>query len=147
MSNSMETKIRQLKKRFALCKTPEETYSTIITLGRELPSLPPEEKVEENQVYGCQSTVYLSTKRNEDRLFFSANADALISAGLAHLLVTIYSGEEAETILTSPPTYLEELGIPGALSPSRANGLYSMHLRMKQEALQATVLLSNLSKD
>ena len=67
---------------------------------------------------------------------FEAEADALISAGLAALLTQVYSGETPETILKCPPTYLDEIGISASLTPNRANGLYSIHLRMKQEALK-----------
>lgn len=98
--------------------------------------LAPEYKTPENIVKGCQSTVYLHSYREGDKIFFETEADALISAGLAALLVMVYSGETAETILKCPPTFLDELGITASLTPSRANGLHSMHLRMKQDALK-----------
>ena len=71
---------------------------------------------------------------------FRAESDALISAGLAVLLVRVYDGETPETMLKCPPTYLEELGIPGSLSPGRAVGLVSLHRRMQQEAVRLLTL-------
>jgi len=125
----------QLKKIFDDCKTPDERYLKIMELGKKMPKLDPVFKIEANIVKGCQSTMYMRTYSENGKLFFQTDSDALISLGLAALLVYIYSGEIPETILKCPPKCLEELGISALLSPSRANGLYSIHLRMKQEAL------------
>lgn len=139
MYESCLAKQNELKKLFVHCKTKEERYQQIIQLGKELPSLPDPYKTEENRVRGCQSQMYLYTNSSEGKIVFQGSSDALISQGLAALLIRIYSGESPETILKCPPNFLEELGIPASLSPNRANGLYSLHLRMKQEALKRLV--------
>lgn len=129
-------KQEQVKQAFALCTDKESKYLKIIELGKALPPLPEQEKRPENKVSGCQSTMYLATHFDKGLITFAATSDALISAGLAALLLAVYSGEAPETILMCPPTYLEELHISESLSPNRANGLYSIHLRMKQDALK-----------
>ncbi len=126
----------KVKALFASCDSEESKYKKIIELGRGLGHLSTGEKCEENLVKGCQSRMYLFSKMKDGLLFFEAESDALISAGLAYLLIEVYSGEKPEIILTTPPTYLEELGIGDSLTPNRASGLYSIHLRMKQEALK-----------
>jgi cysteine desulfuration protein SufE len=68
-------------------------------------------------------------------VYFEAEADSLISSGLAALLIRVYSGEAPETILKCPADYLLELGINASLTMNRANGLASMHLHMKRAAL------------
>lgn len=136
---TLEEKIATLKARFAACPSQDDRYQLLMDLGKELPKYPAEEKKDEHLVRGCQSRTYLLMKREGDVLHFSACSDALLSAGLVALLVGVYSGEKAETILRSSPTFLTELGIAQSLSMSRANGLQSMHLRMKQLAL-STVL-------
>lgn len=141
--SSYERNVQKIRERFSRCRNQEEIYGEIISLGREMPPFPSGERKRENLVHGCQSSVYLMTKLEEGRLSFLAEADALISAGLAALLIQAFSGESPETLLSTPPRFLEELGIPAALSPHRANGLFSIHLRMKQEALQACVLPTN----
>jgi len=125
-----------IKALFEKCSTEELKYQKIIELGRLSQSLPATEKTPENVVKGCQSIMYLSSHYKDNQVVFVAESDALISAGLAEILVQVYSGESPETILKCPPTYLEELGIGASLTPSRANGLYSIHLRMKQDALK-----------
>lgn len=139
---TVEEKIDSLKKRFAACPSQEDRYQLLIDLGRELPKFAAEDKKDEHLVRGCQSRTYLIVKREGSLLHFSACSDALLSAGLVALLVGVYSGEAAEIILKSSPTFLTELGIAESLSMNRANGLQSMHLRMKQLALD-TVLGKN----
>lgn len=129
-------KQNQIRALFAACKTEEEKYQKIIELGRGQPPLDPRYKVKENRVQGCQSKMYLHTRLEGERVLFEGESDALISSGLGAILIQVYSGETAETILKCPPSYLEDLGISASLTPSRANGLYSIHLRMKQEALK-----------
>lgn len=121
---------------FSSCLTAEDRYHRIIQMGRELKPLAIERRLPENRVVGCQSLTYLESAYRDGLVYFSASSDALISAGLAALLIHVYSGESPEAILKCPPDFLNELGISASLTPNRANGLYSMHLRMKQEALK-----------
>ena len=129
-------KVNTIKNAFLSCKTVEEKYEKIIDLGRQISPYPAQYKTEGYLVSGCQSRVYLYSYFENGNTYFTVDSDALISSGLAALLLAAYNGETPEMILKEPPTFLEELGIPSALSPNRANGLYSMHLRMKQEALK-----------
>ncbi|MCB1108986.1 MAG: SufE family protein [Chlamydiia bacterium] len=119
--------------------TRETKYHTIIELGKSLPPFLPEEQIEDNRVLGCQSQMYLSSTYTDGLVHFKAHSDALISAGLAALLLSIYDMEAPETILKCPPTILQELGIPSIVSPSRANGLLSLYTKMQQFALKYLV--------
>lgn len=121
--------------RFGGCTNDQERYAMIIQLGRSLPAMTAELLTEKNLVSGCQSQTYLHTKAIKGQLHFEAQSDALISAGLAALLLFVYSGENAETLLTCPPDFLKSLELTRYLTPSRSNGLYSVHLRMKRDAM------------
>jgi cysteine desulfuration protein SufE len=136
MFSSCLLKQREVKTLFNACLSEEKKYEKIIELGRQLPLLDAAYQIPENIVKGCQSTMYLRSFMQEGKVFFQAQSDALISAGLAAILMLVYSGETPETILKCSPDYLEELGINASLTPNRANGLYSIHLRMKQDALK-----------
>jgi cysteine desulfuration protein SufE len=129
-------KQEEIKKIFSTNKESDEKYHKIIELGRLLPKMDGIFKTEENIVKGCQSVMYLRSHLNDGKLAFEADSDALISLGLAAILIFIYSDETPETVLKCPPNCLEELGLSSALSPNRANGLYSIHLKMKQDALR-----------
>jgi cysteine desulfuration protein SufE len=134
-TSCLEKELR-LKEIFSDCHDPEAKYLKIMELGRQQPRLDAHHKISSNVVKGCQSTVYLHSYLDEELIVFAAESDALISSGLAAILIKVYSGESPETILKHPPHYIEELGIGASLTPSRANGLYSIHLRMKQDALK-----------
>jgi cysteine desulfuration protein SufE len=139
MHESCLKKQNAVKELFTSCGSEELKYQKLIEIGRQLPKLPASDKKPENLVTGCQSTMFLTSRLENGGVIFSVESDALVSAGLAALLVLAYNGETPETILKCPPSFLEELGVSASLTPSRANGLYSIHLRMKQDALQLLV--------
>ena len=114
----------------------QERYEAIIALGKKLPKLPVELKTDENLVKGCQSRTYICSTFDGITMHIKGESDALISSGLLHLLLKAYDGEAPETILKCPPAFIEALNLAASLSPNRANGLYSMHLRLKQDALK-----------
>ncbi len=139
MFDSCLEKQRKIKDFFLSCASEEARYEKIIEMGRQQVPLAVSYKTPENLVKGCQSQLYLHSYWSDDKIIFEAESDALISSGLAMLLTQVYSGESPETILKCAPNYLDEIGISTSLTPNRANGLYSMHLRMKQDALKMLV--------
>src|SRR5262249_48066535 len=132
---NFEKKCERLKKKFAPL-SPTERYAALIELGRKLPPYPDFLKTPDRLVPGCQSALYLSTTSIDNKLYFAVHSEALISSGLAALLSEVYSNETAQTILTCPPTFINDLGLTASLSPTRSNGLAHIHLRLKQEALK-----------
>lgn len=132
----------QVKNLFQSVSSPEEKYQKIIELGRQLPPMDAQYKIPENIVKGCQSIVYLYSSCSNGKIYFSASSDALISAGLAALLIKAYSGLAPDVILKEKPLFLEELHIYSSLSPSRSNGLANMYLRMQKDALKYLIITS-----
>lgn len=147
MFESCLQKQKEITALFNACASEELRYEKIIELGHQQTRLSVADKTPENLVSGCQSNMYLTSTLENDCVIFHAESDALISAGLAIILIKVYGGETPETILKCPPTFLEELGICGSLTPSRANGLYSIHLRMKQDALKHYMKQTSRSGD
>lgn len=146
MFESCLKKQQIVKEIFEACPTEEAKYQKIIEFGRQLKRLEDQYKIPQNIVKGCQSIMYLRSQLSPDGMIFEADSDALISLGLAALLIKVYNHESPETILKCPPTYIEELGISASLTPNRANGLYSIHLRMKQDALRLLIERENQKK-
>jgi cysteine desulfuration protein SufE len=138
MDKTFEKNVAAIEKLFAPLDQ-EARHALLIDLGRKLPAFPLHLKTPENLVRGCQSALYLHARLEGNQLFFSATSDALISQGLAALLLLAYSGLSPETILTHPPTFLTSLNLSASLSPSRSNGLSSIHLKMRQEALRSLI--------
>jgi len=137
MTSSFQEKETKLIHIFSLCQTEEAKYMQIMEMGKELESFPEEQKTDAAKIEGCQSTMYIQFQNEDGKLFFSIDSEALISKGLGALLLFVYNGETAETILKQPPEFLQKLGIHASLTPGRSNGLSSIHLRMKQEALNS----------
>lgn len=130
-----DEKIDFIKKRFQSFQSPTDKYNLLMDLGKKLPSIDPKHKTEKSLVKGCQSQLFLHAEVRENKVFFSASSDALISSGLAALLIFIYNGETIETILSNPPNFLQDLGIYTSLSPNRSNGLANIYLKMKLLAI------------
>jgi cysteine desulfuration protein SufE len=145
MTLSLEEKIAAVKKLFPATATPEERYAVLMEMGRRLSPLSSEHKTEENRVSGCQSLLYLHTRIENGKIFFEAASDALISAGLAAILLFVYNGEAPETLLKHSPTFLSETRIAASLSPNRSNGLSNIHLKMKQKALKVLAFAPSLN--
>jgi cysteine desulfuration protein SufE len=142
-----EQKHETILKKFSSSADPKQDYEIIIELGRTMPPISHSLKTKENLVSGCQSEVYLSAQiDNEGKIYYEIGSEALISSGLAALLMLVYQGEPAELILLCPPLFISELGLAKSLSPGRAGGLASIYARMKQEATRL-YLQKNTTKD
>jgi len=119
-------RINALVKEFTAFKDWEDRYKHLIELGKRLPPMNEVHRVEGNKVKGCQSQVWLFAELRGDKIYFEADSDASIVKGIVALLVTVYSGSTPDEILTTKPTFLEDLGLREHLSMSRANGLNAM---------------------
>lgn len=120
----------------------EERYKHLIDLGKKMPAMNEANKVPENIVKGCQSQVWIHADLVDGRIFFQADSDASIVKGIIALLVGVYSGSTPDQILTTKPTFLEDIGLREHLSMSRANGLNSM---MKQISFFAMAYKAKLA--
>ena len=103
-----------------------DKYEYLIELGKNLAVFPEENKTEDKLIKGCQSRVWLDCEVKDDRLYFTADSDAIITKGIISLLVGIYSGRTASEIANDDFSFVDEIGLKENLSPTRANGLASM---------------------
>ncbi len=115
----------------------EDRFKRIIALARDLPPMPDELKTDGNKVRGCSSSVWLHAERDGDRVTYLADSDAVMVRGLVALLLKVYSGQRAEEILATQPTFIERIGLNQNLSPNRANGLTAMVTVIRKQALEA----------
>ncbi len=109
-------------------------YEEIIIWGKKLPRFNEASRIDSNIIQGCQSLLYLETVYRDQKLFFNVDSSALISKGLAAILIFIYSGELASSIIETPPLFFNDLGLYHLLSVGRANGLSSLWSEMKRAA-------------
>ncbi len=103
-----------------------DRYEFIIELGRKLPPYPPAWQDETHRVQGCQSQVWLASETRGGKLWFAGASDAAIVSGLVALVLRVFSGRDREEILATPAKFLHDLGLIGALSTNRGNGVAAM---------------------
>lgn len=123
---SIKEKEEQVIEDFAIYDEWLDKYEYIIELGKNLGDYPQEKKTDEHLIKGCQSRVWLDARKEDDRIYFTADSDAIITKGIISLLISIYSGATAAEILESDFSVVEKIGLRENLSPTRANGLVSM---------------------
>jgi len=139
----IEEKIKNLKNDFQILPTWEEKYEKLIELGKKWPGLSEDLRIEDLKVKGCQSQVWIKAEMTADkRIIFRGDSDALIVRGLVAIVLSIYSNETPQTILSTDPVFLKEMGFDSGLSPSRSNGLFSMIKQVKYYATAFQYLLS-----
>lgn len=132
----IETELGDLTEEFDLLGDWEERYRYVIDLGKSLEPLDEDERVEANKVRGCASQVWMvSAPQPDGTLVFRGDSDAHIVRGLVAVLMRLYSGRSPKVILDFDiRAALDGLGLSGALSAQRSNGLASMVARIRADA-------------
>jgi cysteine desulfuration protein SufE len=133
--NTMKETEEELIQEFEMFDDWMDKYNYIIELGKELPMIDPQYKTEEYLISGCQSQVWLHPEMKDDKLFFTADSDAIITKGIVNLLIRVLSGHTPQEILDNDLSYLDVIGLKNHLSPTRSNGLASMIKQIKLYAL------------
>lgn len=127
---------------FALFDDWEQRHDYMIDLGKKVPPLPKEMKIEPHRVHGCQSTVYMVGRKKpgtDDIVELAAESDAFIVNGLIAILLSVYSGQRASEILAfDVEAFFAKLGLTHHLSMGRRNGLAGMVSRVRILAAKLT---------
>lgn len=136
MSATMNDELDDLEAEFEMLGDWEERYRHVIDLGRDLAPLSDTERSDQNKVRGCASQVWLVTETTGGtHLTFRGDSDAHIVRGLVALVLRLYSSRTAQDILAfDAQKAFDRLGLSGALSSQRSNGLRSMVERIRRDA-------------
>jgi cysteine desulfuration protein SufE len=116
-----------------------ERYEYLIELGKSLPLIDDQYKIEENIIKGCQSKVWLYSKMNDSKINFTADSDAILTKGLVALLLRVFTNQTPKDILAADTVFIDKIGLKEHLSPTRANGLVSMLKQIKLYAIAQQV--------
>jgi cysteine desulfuration protein SufE len=120
---------------FSMFEDWMQRYEYMIELGKSLPLIAPEYKVDDYLIKGCQSKVWVFAELENDDLKFTADSDAIITKGIIALLIRVFSGQKPQDILDAELSFIDEIGLKEHLSPTRANGLVSMIRQIKLYAV------------
>lgn len=126
---------KEIIEEFAVYDDWMDKYAYLIEIGNGLPVMDEQHKTDDNLIKGCQSRVWFYPEMRDGKLYFTADSDAIITKGIAALLIRVFSGQQPEEIVRADLKFIEEIGLTQHLSPTRSNGLLSMLKQIKMYAL------------
>lgn len=112
-----------------------DKYAYLIEIGTGLEGMDDACRTEENLIKGCQSRVWFHAEMRNGLLYFTADSDAIITKGIAGLLIRVFSGQKPQDIVQADLHFIDEIGLTQHLSPTRSNGLLSMVKQIKMYAI------------
>lgn len=112
-----------------------QRYEYIIELGKTLPQIDEKFKTDNNLISGCQSKVWLHAQKQDQKIQFTADSDAILTKGIVAILIRTFSNQTPANILAANLDFIDQIGLKEHLSPTRANGLVSMIKQIKMYAL------------
>ncbi|WP_176083436.1 SufE family protein [Martelella sp. HB161492] len=134
----MSAELDSILEDFSFLDDWEDRYRYVIELGKALPDLPEDEKIEANKVHGCASQVWLVMENeagDDPVMHLRGDSDAFIVRGLVAIVLAVYSGHKASEIAkTDAIDILRRIGLVENLSAQRANGLNAMVTRIREMA-------------
>jgi cysteine desulfuration protein SufE len=119
-----------LRRRFLISKDDCTQIEGFLISGKDT------ERSDQNKVRGCASQVWLVTETTDAaQLTFRGDSDAHIVRGLVALVLRLYCRRTAQDILAfDAQKAFDRLGLSGALSSQRSNGLRAMVERIRRDA-------------
>jgi len=112
---SIQDAATDIREEFDFLDDWEERYAHIIDLGKANTGLAAHERTEETRVRGCASQVWLVSEHGDN--------NTLILRAAANEISSFDANE-----------FLQEIGVSGALTAQRSNGLASMLARIQSDA-------------
>ena len=88
-----------------------ERYEYIIELGKSLPIINDDYKLEENLIKGCQSKVWLYSELENDTIKYTADSDAILTKGIVALLLRVFSEQKPKDILAAETGFIDDIGL------------------------------------
>ena len=112
-----------------------QKYEYLIDLRKELTPIEEKYKIEDNLIKGSQSRVWLHAEKQDDKIIYTADSDAIMTKGIIAILINVLSNQKASAIIRADLSFIDAIGLKEQLSATRANGLVSMIKKMKLYAL------------
>jgi cysteine desulfuration protein SufE len=132
---SIKERQEEVIEEFSLFDDWMDKYEHLISLGKELPLIEEDKKLDKNLIKGCQSRVWLDAQLQDGKVFYYADSDAIITKGIIGLMIRVLNGQNPKEIAEEELYFIDQIGLKEHLSPTRSNGLVSMVKQMKMYAL------------
>ena len=128
----------EIVEEFSLFEDWMQRYEYMIELGKAIELIDTSKKIDSNLIKGCQSKLWLHAELKNNKLIFKADSEAIITKGIAAVLLRVFSNQTPKDILNANLDFVDKIGLKEHLSPTRANGLISMIKQIKYYALAYT---------
>ncbi|MEA3277884.1 MAG: SufE family protein [Pseudomonadota bacterium] len=116
----------------------DQRYHYLVEMGEQMPPLSDADRLEENLVKECMSTVHIAAHYDAEhpgRLRYSGDCDTAIIKGVVALLVQLFSGKTRDEIEDlDVDSLFEGLHLEEHLSPNRHVGVYAIVDKIKGQA-------------
>ena len=123
----MQQQLTSLRELFMLFEDPKDKFVQLMDMAKESEQLKENEKVEQNKINGCTSRAWVVTEQNGDDTYtFRTDSDSLIVKGLLTILEKVFSGQNADNILSiNSSDILYSIGLDKTITSQRTNGFSS----------------------
>ncbi|MDN5309128.1 MAG: cysteine desulfuration protein SufE [Methanolobus sp.] len=111
-----------------------DRYALLISFAKALEPMDAKFRIEENSISGCQSRVWIISHKEDGRLVFHLDSEAMITRGIMALLLKVVNNRSPREIMDLDLYFIEEIGLKSNLSPARADGLASIIRRIREVA-------------
>lgn len=135
MSGAISDIEQEIISNFNLFDEWNEKYEYVIELGKKLPALDDQYKTDAYKIKGCQSSVWIHAKFENERVWFEADSDSVFVKGLIALLMKALNGQKPEDIVAAPLDFIHQTGLMSHIANTRSSGLQAMIKQMKLYAL------------
>lgn len=132
---SIAEKAQALVNEFSMFEEWLDKYNYLIELGKSVPPIDPAYRTDNYLIKGCQSRVWLHARMEDGKVIFTGDSDAVITRGIASMLIRVFSGHKPDEILNADQDFIDQIGLKEHLSPTRSNGLISMLRQIRLYAL------------
>lgn len=130
---------QEIVNEFSMFEDWMDKYAYLIEIGSGVVPMDTQYKTEDNLIKGCQSKVWFHAEMQDGKLYFTADSDAIITKGIAGLMIRVFSGQTPEDIAKANLDFIDLIGLKQHLSPTRSNGLLAMVKQIKMYAIAYSV--------
>lgn len=110
-----------------------DKYNYLIKLGKDLPPIDSQYKIEDNLIKGCQVKTWFHSAFKDRKVFYDIDSRSVIIRGIIALLIRVLSGQKPEEIKNADLYFIDKIGLRENFSPVRANSLWKLVNRMKSD--------------
>jgi len=112
-----------------------DKYDYLIKLGKNLPSIDPQYKIDGNLIKGCQVRTWFHSTIKDGKVFYDVDSASALTRGFITLLLKVLSGRAPDDIKNTELYFIDKAGLRESFSPLRANSLWKLLTRMQSDAV------------